>query len=193
MTNLPEYTADPTPNQADRPAETMAQPIAAAAEQVESQLDRVANRAEAMPQALDRAADIEANRIEAIKDTLTQPLPTPPKHQGGVASAADLLNRLKWGEPALTIIDVRDREAFNAERITGAISMPMDQLTEGAESSLERDRDIYLYGDSADQAADQLRAAGFVNVAPIQGGLAAWKAIDGATEGQQAFSSPTRS
>jgi rhodanese-related sulfurtransferase len=39
-----------------------------------------------------------------------------------------LKKRLDWGEPALTIIDVRDREAFNTSHITGAVSLPLSQL-----------------------------------------------------------------
>jgi hypothetical protein len=30
---------------------------------------------------------------------------------------------LAWGEPALSILDVRNRDAFNYERITGAMPL----------------------------------------------------------------------
>jgi rhodanese-related sulfurtransferase len=39
-----------------------------------------------------------------------------------------LKERLDWGEPALTIIDVRDRDAFNISHICGAISLPLNEL-----------------------------------------------------------------
>ncbi len=90
-----------------------------------------------------------------------------------------LKNRLDWGEPALTIIDVRDRGAFNNSRIMGAISMPIDQLVDRARASLELIRDIYIYADTDEQtanAASQLREAGYKSVAELVGGLAAWKA-----------------
>ncbi|MEL7316595.1 MAG: rhodanese-like domain-containing protein [Cyanobacteria bacterium J06559_3] len=98
----------------------------------------------------------------------------------------DLKARLDWGEPALTIIDTRSREAFNIGRITGAISMPTDELVARVSQSLESDRDIYVYGDTDEQtveAATKLREAGYQSVAELQGGLAAWKAADGPVEG----------
>jgi rhodanese-related sulfurtransferase len=48
-----------------------------------------------------------------------------------------LKNRLDWGEPALTIIDVRDQSAFNASHIMGAIAMPIAELVSRAQASLE--------------------------------------------------------
>ncbi len=89
-----------------------------------------------------------------------------------------LKNRLDWGEPALTIVDVRDRTAFNANHIMGAISMPMQNLVTQARASLEFIRDIYVYGETEEQtaeAASNLRAAGYRNIAELVGGLAAWK------------------
>jgi rhodanese-related sulfurtransferase len=89
-----------------------------------------------------------------------------------------LKNRLDWGEPALTIVDVRDRTAFNTSHIMGAISMPLQELVTQARANLEFIRDIYVYGETEEQtaeAASQLRAAGFQHIAELIGGLAAWK------------------
>jgi rhodanese-related sulfurtransferase len=89
-----------------------------------------------------------------------------------------LKNRLDWGEPALTIIDVRDRSAFNASHIMGAIAMPMNELVSRARASLETIRDIYVYGQTEEQtaeAASKLREAGYQHIAELVGGLAAWK------------------
>lgn len=91
----------------------------------------------------------------------------------------DLKSRLDWGEPALTIIDVRDRETFNANHIMGAISIPASELVRSALNCLEFERDIYLYSDSDEEtatAAAQLREAGYQHVAELTGGMAAWKA-----------------
>jgi rhodanese-related sulfurtransferase len=102
------------------------------------------------------------------------------------SSAQAVKSRLQWGEPALTILDVRDRAAFNQARITGAVPMPMDELTDRAISSLEPQREIYVYADNdqqSNQAASQLREAGFESVSVLKGGLTAWKAISGPTEG----------
>lgn len=134
-----------------------------------------------------------SEQIESAKSSLTEPLPTPPDMQGKQAAPQELLQRLNWGEPALTIIDIRDREAFNNERITGAMLIKSAQLPEAATSELEYNRDIYLYGETSEstaEAASQLRQAGYQKVAEIQGGLAGWKEIGGPTEGVKAFSSP---
>jgi rhodanese-related sulfurtransferase len=97
-----------------------------------------------------------------------------------------LKSRLEWGEPAFTILDVRDRYSYNDGRIMGAMPMPIDQLVERAQPSLAKTRDIYVYGENDEQtaqAAQMLRQAGFVHVSELKGGLAAWKAIGGPTEG----------
>lgn len=94
------------------------------------------------------------------------------------SNVESLKNRLDWGEPALTIVDVRDRTAFNTSHITGAIAMPLQGLVTQARASLEFIRDIYVYGETEEQtteAASQLRAAGFQHIAELVGGLAAWK------------------
>lgn len=126
-----------------------------------------------------------ANAIDNAKQAMPDVTPNPPGFKSQ-SSVHDLKSRLEWGEPALTILDVRDREAFNQGHITGAMSMPMDQLVDRANSSLERTRDIYVYGDTDDQsaqAASSLRGAGFQCVAELKGGLPAWKAAAGPTDG----------
>jgi rhodanese-related sulfurtransferase len=95
-------------------------------------------------------------------------------------------SRLEWGEPAFTILDVRDRSTYNEGHIMGAMSMPIDELTDRAAISLEKSRDIYVYGTNdgqTAQAAQLLRSAGLYHVSQLKGGLGAWKAIGGATEG----------
>lgn len=91
----------------------------------------------------------------------------------------DLKERLDWGEPALTIIDVRPRHIFNESRVTGAISMPVDCLVERATLALEYDRDVYVYADRDEEAAiaaQALKEAGFKHISVLRGGVAAWKA-----------------
>jgi rhodanese-related sulfurtransferase len=125
--------------------------------------------------------------IEDAKKSLPNVTPTPPGLKPS-SSVYDLKSRLEWGEPGLTILDVRDREQFNKGRITGAESMPLEYLATRAQSALHPIRDIYVYGESDQQtaeAASQLRGAGFVNVAELKGGLAAWKAAAGPTEGSE--------
>ena len=108
-----------------------------------------------------------------------------PKAVDAKSSPFHLKTRLDWGEPALTILDVRSREAFNQSRIKGAVSIPLEQLKEQP-LGLEHHRDIYVYGDSHEEAAEaqkQLTEAGYVNVSELNGGLIAWRIANGATEG----------
>ncbi|MFM7405731.1 MAG: rhodanese-like domain-containing protein [Cuspidothrix sp.] len=103
-----------------------------------------------------------------------------------VADVNDLKTSLLWGQPAFTIIDVRDRSTYNHSRITGAISIPLEDLESRAQTSLHRERQIYIYGDNETQSAQAVRTLqflGFTSVAELSGGLQAWKAIGGATEG----------
>lgn len=103
-----------------------------------------------------------------------------------LASPADLKSRLDWGEPALSIVDVRDREAFNQEHITGAIAMSIDRLVELSNASFDNSRDIFVCAGSPEHAVEavtQLQTSGFERVSVIDGGLPAWKAIGGQTEG----------
>lgn len=112
-------------------------------------------------------------------NTLSRLIPAVPPLQAK-SRVYDLKARLDWGEPALTIIDVRDREEFNTTRIRGAISIPLPQLVDRALTGLELTRDIYVYGESDEQtseAAVKLRGAGYQNVSELRGGVAAWKAV----------------
>lgn len=144
---------------------------------------------------LDKKIDTTLGKgVEGAKEVITKPFPKPPSLTEK-SSANALKERLEWGEPALTIVDVRDREAFNQERITGAVTMPMDTVVQTAKDSLESVRDIYVYGETDQktaEAASALRSEGFQNVAQLEGGLPGWKAIGGPTEGSQATTSAIR-
>ena len=110
-------------------------------------------------------------------------IPQPLKSKSEVS---DLKQRLDWGEPALTIIDIRDRAAFNNSHITGATSFPMDELVNRALNNFELERDIYVYGATEKEtglAVNRLRGAGYENVAQLVGGLKAWKAAGYPVEG----------
>ncbi len=134
---------------------------------------------------------VEEN-IQQVKEIVTKPLPSPPPLTAN-SSAKALKDRLNWGEPGLTIIDVRDRQDFNNERIMGAMSMPLDTLVETATRSLTKNRDIYVYGNNDEetaQAVKMLREAGFTNVAHIEGGMVAWKDVKGSLEGPFTYHGP---
>ncbi|NJO39576.1 MAG: rhodanese-like domain-containing protein [Cyanobacteria bacterium RU_5_0] len=106
------------------------------------------------------------------------PSPPPLKARSRVY---ELKARLDWGEPALTIIDVRDRYEFNQCHIMGAVHLPTHQLVDRALVSLELIRDLYIYSDTDEDtavAAAKLREVGYLNVSELQGGLPVWKAYD---------------
>ncbi|MBD3880332.1 rhodanese-like domain-containing protein [Phormidium tenue FACHB-886] len=105
------------------------------------------------------------------------PSPAPLKAKSRVY---DLKTRLDWGEPALTIIDIRDRQDFNLCHIMGAVHLPLHQLVERALVNFELTRDLYIYSDADEDTAlavAQLRQVGFCNVSELQGGLPAWRAM----------------
>ncbi len=161
------------------------------------------NPGQAFDEGLEKAGDLrdtadrkENNVINAVKEAqqiVGKATPVPTEFDA-VSSPSDLKKRLEWGEPALSILDVRDREAFNYERITGAILIAIEDLVEQARSSFEPNRDLFVYSDSDEQTAEavtQLSSAGFQRVSAIKGGLPAWKAISGQTEGQVSIEAPT--
>ena len=115
-------------------------------------------------------------------------IPTPPPFKAK-SLVFELKSRLDWGEPALTIIDARDRTEFNFRHIVGAIPMPLPELVNRAKSSLDNIRDIYIYGETDEEtaiAASLLRDAGFQNVSELRGGVAAWRALDYPVSSSQA-------
>jgi rhodanese-related sulfurtransferase len=106
-------------------------------------------------------------------------IPTPPPLRAR-SLVYELKTRLDWGNPALTIIDARDRVLFNTSHIMGAISMPLPVLVDRALTSLSLNRDLYVYGDTDEETAEAatlLRRAGYRNVSELRGGAAAWKAV----------------
>ena len=122
----------------------------------------------------------EEKAILEAKEKINEAVPTP-IDSNPMSSAQALKERLEWGEPALTIIDARDREAYLEERITG--SMLMTDI-----NNVAKNREIYVYGNSKEEtaeAASNLRQQGYENVSQLQGGLAGWKAILGPTEGRE--------
>ncbi|MGF1457613.1 MAG: rhodanese-like domain-containing protein [Leptolyngbyaceae cyanobacterium] len=128
------------------------------------------------------------NAVAAAQELANEVSPAPATFERKT-TAEDLKARLDWGEPALTIIDVRDRESFNNQRIQGAIHYAEANLVEQVKQTLETERDIYIYADSesaASSAATKLDEAGFEKVAILQGGLQAWSAVSGPIEGRNA-------
>lgn len=158
---------------------------------IQENLDKAAQN---VPKAFEKAHDAEENAVAKAKDAFKEqavklPVPTPPAAVfNSKATAHELKSRLNWGEPNLTILDVRDREAFDDSHILGALNTPTEILPHAADISLQHKRDIYIYGGSNEQsheAAEKLRQAGFQRVAELQGGLESWIEIGGSIDGSQ--------
>ncbi len=106
------------------------------------------------------------------------PIPSQLHEQSNVS---ELKERLDWGEPALTIVDVRNSSLFNQGHIQGAVSMPASVLVDHALANLEPIRDLYIYGETDEEtkaAAAELRTAGFQRVSVLLGGFEAWRAAE---------------
>jgi rhodanese-related sulfurtransferase len=102
----------------------------------------------------------------------------------------DLKQRLDWGEPALTILDVRSRHDFNISHIMGAMSLPLSELVDQSVPQLEFVRDLYVYGSTDEETSEAvalLKQMGYQNVALLTGGLTAWKVAGFPIEGNAAI------
>lgn len=115
------------------------------------------------------------------------PVPTPPSSVTATETTAhELKSRLNWGEPGLTILDIRDPAAFDECHIMGALNIPASSLSDISDLGLEAKRDIYVYGESdaaAMSAVQGLQDMGFQKVSAISGGLQAWQDISGSLDG----------
>lgn len=140
-------------------------------------------------QAVQKAHEKEEDTIGKAKEAFNAKLPisTPAASvSGGEVSVHELKSRLNWGEPGLTILDVRDRDSFDDCRILGAMNTPLSMLPGAVQSTLQHKRDIYIYGstdEEATTAANALREVGFRQVGVLRGGLEAWLKVDGSVDG----------
>lgn len=160
--------------------------IESAKETVQDAAESVKEKAQDAAESVkEKAQDAAESAKKTVSKVASPVIPSQPPIRSE-SDVHELKARLEWGEPALTILDVRDRDTFNEGRILGALSTPINRVLEIAESSLAKSRDIYVYGNDDAQSAEAaqlLRGAGFEHVSVLKGGLAAWKAIGGPTEG----------
>lgn len=77
----------------------------------------------------------------------------------------------------VTIIDVRSAEEFSVGHVERAINIPADQLTTQV-TEVPKDATIVTVcnfgGSRSCNAAEQLRAMGYENAAPLRGGTSGW-------------------
>ncbi|MBO1306567.1 rhodanese-like domain-containing protein [Enterococcus sp. 669A] len=75
------------------------------------------------------------------------------------------------------VIDVRERDEFNAKHILGARSFPYPMLKETM-SSLRKDQPIYIYDYNKSvsaRAANLLRKNGYTDLFILKGGIEEWQ------------------
>ncbi len=101
----------------------------------------------------------------------------------------DDLRRMMQVSPGRTIlIDVRDKEEYEAEHIKGAISIPIGELSMRADKNFGKDDELIVCCGSFEcpastKAATLLSDMGFDNVLDYKGGLKDWKIAGFLTEG----------
>ena len=175
-------TRDAVQDSIDNPSSLIDDEVRAEAAEVKGNIEAIAGKVKSQVQtSLEQAKDAPRETFKGVTRQMADA-----SDDSAQASAEAVQRRLAWGEPALTIIDVRHREFFNQERIRGAISMPEADLVSNALKSLECDRELFLYGETrlqAEQSVVSLQQAGFTKVASISGGIPAWQSAGGATEG----------
>ena len=92
---------------------------------------------------------------------------------------AQLNADLKSGK-RVALIDVRTPVEHDEKHIAGSRLVPLDRLDHAAVKSASGDSDscvlVCLSGKRADRAYQQLQAAGFDNLAILEGGVTAWEA-----------------
>lgn len=82
------------------------------------------------------------------------------------------------------IIDVRDNDSFEEDRIPGAIHLSVPQLQDFCETQ-DKAQTILLYcyrGISSQSVAQHLASQGFTEVCSLIGGFAQWKAHTASSE-----------
>lgn len=178
--------AESAKNTAESAKDTAQSAAKNVADSAKDAADSAKNTAEsAAKNVADSANKVGQSAKNAVNNVVGDVIPSQPPIEPQ-SDVHVLKSRLEWGEPAFTILDVRDRMTYNDGHIMGAMPMPMDELVDRATPSLAKSRDIYVYGandEETNQAAQSLRSAGFEHVSALKGGLAAWKAVGGPTEG----------
>lgn len=86
--------------------------------------------------------------------------------------------RAVYRDPGVTIVDVREKEEYNAGHIPGALLIPLSELAQRVKD-VPRDTEVILVcrsGNRSQQAYDSLKQQGFTNIHNMVGGMLAWQA-----------------
>lgn len=100
----------------------------------------------------------------------------------------DELLQMQSSGQEVKLVDVLEREHFVKEHIPGAISLPVNEIAEGASKTLNKGDTVVVYCASFDCqastiAAEKLIALGYKNVWDYKGGLKDYKEANLPLEG----------
>jgi len=91
----------------------------------------------------------------------------------------ELARRIARRQNDLVIVDVREKDQFEAGHVTGAIHLPRGQLelrvNEAFPDPTVRIVTVCEFGKISTLAAATLRSLGFVHAAAMDGGMKAWR------------------
>lgn len=107
---------------------------------------------------------------------MTFNLLNPARHGTPEVDTAEL-TRLRDGEAAVQVVDVREATEWADGRIPGAVHVPLGELGL-RKTELDPNRPVVTIcrsGRRSLTAADALRGAGFSEVASLAGGMDAWR------------------
>jgi glyoxylase-like metal-dependent hydrolase (beta-lactamase superfamily II)/rhodanese-related sulfurtransferase len=94
-------------------------------------------------------------------------------------SMADLAARVASGDPGMIVLDVREKDAFQAGHVPGAAHLPRGQLELRVNKDLpdptRRILVICEFGHISTLAAATLRELGFAQAIALDGGMKAWR------------------
>jgi len=94
-------------------------------------------------------------------------------------SMDDLQRRVAGGELGLTLLDVREKDAYQSGHIPGAKHLPRGQLELRVNTELpdptQRILVVCEYGHISTLAAASLRELGFTHAIALDGGMKAWR------------------
>lgn len=101
----------------------------------------------------------------------------------GEVTTNEIFSRLNHGQK-FNLLDVRTKNEFDRAHLTGAILLPLDEITPKALEQVgfgeaKKDEEIIVYclsGPRGDDAVRILKNLGYLNMKNMTGGLLTWRA-----------------
>jgi adenylyltransferase/sulfurtransferase len=129
---------------------------------------------------------IDYEQFCGIRPAATESTPVHAQNNGLEITSVDLRERLDRGDK-LTLVDVREPNEYQINRIPGTILIPLGEIPRRY-AELNKDDEIVVHckvGARSAKAADFLRSVGFKRVLNLKGGILDW--IDKVDPGQPKY------